>query len=357
MTDLLYISWDVNPNLYDGFITLRYYSLLFAISFFLGYYLMKRMMEKENCPEQWLDKILIYTVVATVIGARLGHVLFYDPGYYFRNPIDILKIWEGGLASHGAAIAIIIALWWFSRKISKKSILWALDKVVVTIAIAACFIRIGNLMNSEIIGTQSNSNLAFFFEYEAKRTLSSFFNVSSDEIEINSTNSIKQIDAFNYPIAHVEIMLPYQIDSKRIDSIFYVHYGSNYLNSEQHFFSLDPKEYKSNFKNKILTTTIGVIPRIPTQLIEAGCYLILFLFLFWGYWRRNWYERQGLLFGLFLTFLFGARFVIEFFKEHQTLQDESLLNMGQWLSIPAVIIGLIFVILAIYKPKKEFNEE
>ena len=110
-----------------------------------------------------------------------------------------------------------------------------------------------------------------------------------------------------------------------------------------------------NFHNQILSTTIGIIPRIPTQLIEAGCYLILFIFLFWGYWKKKWHERQGLLFGIFLAFLFGARFIIEFFKEHQTLQDESLLNMGQWLSIPAIIIGLVFIIIAIKKPKKAFN--
>ena len=115
MNELLYISWDVSPNLYEGFITLRYYSLLFGVSFFLGYYLMKKMMANEKCPEKWLDKILIYTVVATVIGARLGHVFFYDWDYYSHHLIEILMVWKGGLASHGAAIAIIIALWVYSK--------------------------------------------------------------------------------------------------------------------------------------------------------------------------------------------------------------------------------------------------
>ena len=126
---------------------------------------MKKMMENEDCPERWLDKILVYTVVATIIGARLGHVFFYDWDYYSKNLMEIPMVWKGGLASHGAAIAIIFAIWMYSKRVTKKSVFWALDKVVVTVAIAACFIRIGNLMNSEIIGHKSESSNAFFFQY------------------------------------------------------------------------------------------------------------------------------------------------------------------------------------------------
>ncbi len=157
MLQSLFISWDVSPNLYDGFITLRYYSLLFGVSFFLGHYLMKKMLEKENCPEKWLDKILVYTVLATVIGARLGHVFFYDWDYYSQHISEIPMVWKGGLASHGAAIAIIISIWLYSKRVTKKSVLWALDKVVVTVAIAACLIRIGNLMNSDTVHRSSST--------------------------------------------------------------------------------------------------------------------------------------------------------------------------------------------------------
>ncbi len=339
MNQFLYISWNVDPNLYEGFVTLRYYSLLFGISFFLGYYLIKKMFSHEKCPEEWLDKILIYTVIATVIGARLGHVLFYDPGHYLSNPIEILKIWEGGLASHGAAIAIIIALWIYSKKVSKKSVLWSLDKVVVTVAIAACLIRVGNLMNSEIIGTKSSSESAFFFQYNAERSIAGYFSpygLTNDDIDIKPISDAKMLDGFNYPLAALSISFPNEIKlSKAISQSFYNEYDSNYLESEEHFFTLPSNESNPVIKDNVFTTTIAIIPRIPTQLIEAGCNLFIFLLLFWGYWKKKWHEMQGLLFGAFLILLFGARFIIEFWKEHQTLHDENSINMGQWLSIPA----------------------
>ena len=349
MNEFLYISWNIDPNLFEGFITIRYYSLLFGVSFFLGYYLMKKMLAHENSPEEWLDKILIYTVVATVIGARLGHVLFYDPEYYFKNPIDILKIWEGGLASHGAAIAIIIALWIYSKKITKKSVFWALDKVVVTVAIAACFIRVGNLMNSEIIGTKSTADTAFFFQYNAERSISNFFGVVNKNVNIEPIDASKNINGFNYPLAKLTVSVSENNnDTNIISQSLYMNYGANYKHADSHFFILDPQESNAVIENNVYTATIAVIPRIPTQLIEAGCYLVIFIILFWGYWKRKWHEMPGLLFGAFLILLFGSRFIIEFWKEHQALSGDNSINMGQWLSIPAVLLGLFFIIRAIY---------
>ena len=161
---LAYIKWDVSPVIVEiGPLSLRWYGLLFALGFLIGLYIVRAMFRAEKAPEEWLDKAFIYVVVGAVVGARLGHVFFYDWGYYSRHPGKILAIWEGGLASHGGAIGIIIALWIFSRVVSHKSILWILDKVVVPTALAGCFIRLGNLMNSEIVGLPSDASWAFLF--------------------------------------------------------------------------------------------------------------------------------------------------------------------------------------------------
>ncbi|MCI5082117.1 MAG: prolipoprotein diacylglyceryl transferase, partial [Saprospiraceae bacterium] len=163
-TLLAYINWDVNPEIFTiGPVTPRWYGLLFATGFLIGLYIVRKMFEEEKVPESWLDKAFIYVVVGTVVGARLGHVFFYDWDYYSEHLAEIPMIWKGGLASHGGAIAIIIALWIFSKRVSKKSILWILDKVVVPTALAGCFIRLGNLMNSEIYGIPTDVSWAFIF--------------------------------------------------------------------------------------------------------------------------------------------------------------------------------------------------
>ena len=163
--DLLTIVWNVKPQIIEiGDFQLRWYGLLFASAFIFGNYLMGKMFKKEGVPDQWLDKILIYVLIGVVLGARLGHVFFYDWSYYSQHLGEILMVWKGGLASHGAAIGVILALWLFSRKVSHKSILWSLDRVVITVAAAAVLIRIGNLMNSEIIGIPTDVPWAFVFE-------------------------------------------------------------------------------------------------------------------------------------------------------------------------------------------------
>jgi prolipoprotein diacylglyceryl transferase len=146
--DLLWIVWSVKPQIIEfGAFQLRWYGLLFASAFIVGNYLMGKMFKHDGVPDSWLDKILIYVLVGVVIGARLGHVIFYDWAYYSQNLVEILMVWKGGLASHGAAIGIIISLWIFSKKVSHKSILWALDRVVITVASAGVLIRFGKLMN------------------------------------------------------------------------------------------------------------------------------------------------------------------------------------------------------------------
>lgn len=157
------INWNVDPEIFRiGRFAIRYYGLLWALSFYLGYLIFERIVKREGLPEGFLDSLTMYTAAGAILGARLGHCLFYEPAYYLSNPIEILKIWQGGLASHGAAIGIITALYLFSRK-HKVSLLYVLDRIVITVALAGFLIRIGNLMNSEIYGHATTLPWGFLF--------------------------------------------------------------------------------------------------------------------------------------------------------------------------------------------------
>jgi phosphatidylglycerol:prolipoprotein diacylglycerol transferase len=175
---VLGIDWNVESQLIDGYSTPNLYGLLFVSGLVIGYFVIRKMFKNEHVPEMLLDKLLIYVVLATIIGARLGHVLFYGPwhdGYnakgqfetgYFDHPVTILKVWEGGLASHGAAIVILVVLYYFSKKISKRPMFWILDRIVAPIAIAGCCIRLGNLVNHEILGVPTDLPWGFRFMNE-----------------------------------------------------------------------------------------------------------------------------------------------------------------------------------------------
>lgn len=158
------ITWNVDPEMINlGPIHVRYYGLLFAAGFLLGYYIMEKMFKYENLKQTWLDNLFVYVIIATVLGARLGHVFFYGWDYYSQHPEDILKIWEGGLASHGGAIGILIGIYLYSKLVTKKSPIWTLDRLVVPVALAGALIRLGNLMNHEIIGRPTDLPWAFRF--------------------------------------------------------------------------------------------------------------------------------------------------------------------------------------------------
>jgi len=255
---MLYINWNISPEIFNiAGLSVRWYGLFFALSFYLGYLIMERFFKKENIPLAILEKLAIYMIIATVVGARLGHCLFYDFDYYRHNPLEILYIWHGGLASHGAAIAIIFSLILFSRKYN-KSVWWVLDRIVIVVALAGFFIRSGNLMNSEIYGYTTNLPWGFIFVRD------------------------NQVD-----------------------------------------------------------------PRHPTQIYEGMSYLILFFYLLWYYYKKDGKPNNGLIFGKFLIILFTIRFLIEFLKEPQAeFESSMLLNMGQILSIPFIIGGIIIIYLA-----------
>ncbi len=238
-----------------GPITIRWYGLLFALSFIIGYQIMLMIFNKENRSEKDLNDLVWYMVGGTVIGARLGHCLFYNPDYYLSHPIEILLVWKGGLASHGAAIGILFSIYWYIKKRKNFSFLWLMDRIVITVALAGFFIRMGNLFNSEIYGMPTNVPWAFVFA---------------------------------------------AVDGQ---------------------------------------------PRHPTQIYEALAYLFVFIILYVIYIRSFAKIKEGFLFGLFLILVFGFRFAIEFLKENQSLFEEKMLiNMGQLLSIPLIILG-IYILL------------
>ncbi|MEN6618088.1 MAG: prolipoprotein diacylglyceryl transferase [Rikenellaceae bacterium] len=272
MNTLLAITWGPSPELFSiGSIHIRYYSILFVSGFIIGYYIFVWFFKREKLPLDILD-ILLYTLLGSaVVGARLGHCFFYEPAYYLANPVEIIKVWHGGLASHGGAIAIVFAMLWFVNKYGKKyrfDFLWLMDRLGIATALAGCLIRLGNLMNSEVYGNPTDLPWGFIFTLKGE-----------------------------------------------------------------------------------------TIPKHPTQLYEALSYLLLFVILMILYYKFLPRLKRGTLFGLFLIGLFSARFLIEYVKEPQVAFEQGMpLNMGQLLSIPFIVAGIILVVYSLIKGKPAIIE-
>ena len=160
-----FIHWNVNPEIFSlGPLSVRWYGFLFASGFLIGYYIGERMLKSENVNQKWIDSLFFYIIIATIVGARLGHVFFYGWDYYSQNPAEIFMTWHGGLSSHGGTLGILVAMILYSKLVTKRSMLWTLDRIVVPTALVAAFIRTGNLMNSEIYGVQTSLPWGFIFE-------------------------------------------------------------------------------------------------------------------------------------------------------------------------------------------------
>ena len=199
---LNFIHWNVSPEIFHvGSLSIRWYGLLFASGFLIGYYIGERMLKSENVPQKWIDSLFFYLIIATVVGARLGHVLFYGWDYYSQHPEEIIMVWHGGLASHGGVLGILVAIYIYSKKVTRRSMLWTLDRIAVPVALTAAFIRTGNLMNSEIYGVQTTLPWGFIFErngetvakhptqiYEALSYLVTFFLLTFMYWKTNSKN-------------------------------------------------------------------------------------------------------------------------------------------------------------------------
>jgi len=178
---LNYITWTVNPEIFHiGGLHVRWYGLLWAVGIWLALEIVRRIYKNEKLPENWLDKLFIYTVLGAIVGARLGHCFFYEwhplpqpvtflgitfsyGNYYITHPWELLYIWHGGLASHGGAIGILIAIYLYNKNVSKKGFIWVMDRLVIGVAIAGACIRLGNLMNSEIYGSATSLPWGFIF--------------------------------------------------------------------------------------------------------------------------------------------------------------------------------------------------
>lgn len=343
------ILWDFPKAIDLGFLALRFYSLLFALGFFLGYRVMLNIFKREGIPQAWLDQLLTYMVVATIVGARLGHVFFYQWDYYKEHPLEILMIWEGGLASHGAALAIIAAMFLYSRRVSKKSVLWILDRVVITVALAGCFIRLGNMANSEIYGKPGNSAIETVFVGLPKEFIETNYNEFITDVQFENTGEVMVTDSINYPILRIRATFDPRIGTAERAADYLAGATSyfrrfapadrNVILPDEPNFAVDPTT-----TDLIIQGQVWGIPRYPTQWLEALGYLLVFLLLWWLYAQRSAGQREGLLFGSFLVLVFGFRFFIEYMKEDQVAFESGMaLNMGQWLSIPLVLVGAYFI--------------
>lgn len=351
MHSLLTITWDMGRGLDLGFLTLRYYSLLFALGFVLGYLLMKHIYKKEGISQDKLDTLLTYVVIATIVGARLGHVFFYQWDYYSQHPIEIFKVWEGGLASHGAAVAIIIAIIIYSRRVLKRPSLWTFDRVVITIVLAGALIRMGNWFNSEIYGSIANSGLQTVYTNPVReRVLANFGNVV-ESVDFKELNKEEITDTIIYPLYTMQFEILPQVDPEVATATITDHIAA-YVNS----FDLEntniifPEDVQVSWDTanpQLAMVEVLGVPRHPTQLYEALGYFLIFLLLYRLYLNRNLANRQGFIFGIFLITLWGFRFFIEYFKEVQVSREVGdAINIGQYLSIPLIIAGIYFVVVA-----------
>ncbi|MBO4765040.1 MAG: prolipoprotein diacylglyceryl transferase [Bacteroidales bacterium] len=276
MSDFLSVVWNVDPVIFSiGKFSLRYYSLLFVAGFPLGYWLFYKFYKRENVDVALLEPLLYILLIGTIVGARLGHCLFYEPKFYLTHPIEILKVWQGGLASHGGVLALVLCVFFYAHKYGRKNgfdALWVFDRLAIAGSIAGCFIRLGNLFNSEIFGGPTTLPWGFKF--------------------------------------------PHSIEWATV-------YG--------------PGVYPPD----------GVACH-PTQIYEALGYLILGLVLLWLYWKRTDKVYKGSIFGIFLVALFTLRFLIEFIKNDQVDFEAGMtLNMGQLLSIPFILGGIIILVWSI----------
>lgn len=357
MHSLLTITWDVGRGIDLGFLTLRYYSLLFAAGFVLGYYIMKKMFKEAGVPQAKLDTLLTYVVIATIVGARLGHVFFYEWDYYSQHPMEILMVWKGGLASHGAAVAIIIAIIIYSRRELKKPTLWMLDRLVITIALAGALIRLGNWFNSEIYGDVANSNLETVFMNPARERITAAAEDKILAVDFKETDSQVVTDSVILPVYEMQLQMEPGYNHQSAEALI-LNRVAPYLNSfsKENRNILFPEDAEVHWdldrENVAIVDVMGV-PRHPTQLYEAFGYLLIFFILYRIYLTLPLRQRIGFIFGSFLVLIFGFRLGIEFLKENQVAREEQwVLNTGQWLSIPLVLAGLFFMFTA---KKKELK--
>ena len=254
----LFVHWNVSPEAFSlGPLTVRWYGILYGCAFIVSGYAFSELLKFDKVPEDFTNHALVYMILGTIIGARIGDCFFYHPKYYLQNPLEVFAIWNGGLSSHGGACGILTALYLFGRK-TGKSYIWVLDRVVIVVGVAGFFIRMGNLMNSEIYGHATTLPWGFVFERHGE-----------------------------------------------------------------------------------------TLPKHPTQIYEALYYALTYFLLRFVYRKSDNRPRPFLIFGMFLIMVFVFRFCIEFIKNPQEdFEQNMMFNMGQWLSTPFIILGVIMLTIS-----------
>ncbi|MFC2350367.1 MAG: prolipoprotein diacylglyceryl transferase [Capnocytophaga granulosa] len=297
------MDWNPNQVLLDlHFIQIRYYSLMFVIAFSLGFYITKKIFLAEKKPLEKLDTLVIYVAIATLLGARLGHVFFYDWDYFKVHPLEIILPFRfspsfevtgfAGLASHGAAVGIIIAMLLYIRKYPDMKLSWVLDRIVIAITIGGMFVRFGNFMNSEIVGKVVDKSFPFAVKFLQSGDFS-----AGEAMQLTRENTPQkafEVIAHNPQFVEIYNQIPY---------------------------------------------------RHPAQLYEAVGYFLLFWLLYYLYWKTNKKDQPYFIFGVFLIALWTIRFLVEYVKDSQGGIEDTLgvFSTGQWLSIPFILAGVFLL--------------
>ncbi|HPW61965.1 MAG TPA: prolipoprotein diacylglyceryl transferase [Cyclobacteriaceae bacterium] len=371
-----YIIWNGSPEIFSinslGF-ALRWYGLLFALGFLISQQVLYYIYRQEDKPEKDVDTLTIYMVLATILGARLGHVIFYQPELFITDPLSILLPFElspfrftglQGLASHGGAFGILFALWLYSRKKKPgQNYIQVLDRIVIVVALTGALIRLGNFFNSEIVGLPSNNPLSVVFinrvtegikDYKGDNNPTEFIKVEKDRTLPEGSNGRMPINI--YVIFKKGISQSDAVSFVEGDVKHFLTYYNEFVDEPV----MIPLNYKmdvdSNGNLAAKVSTFG-IARHPAQLYESISCVILFiiLFLMWKKDKAN--IPPGRIFGVFMIVLWSLRFAYEFLKENQvSFEDELPLNMGQILSIPLVIVG-VFILIWSFRNQKQNNSK
>jgi phosphatidylglycerol:prolipoprotein diacylglycerol transferase len=356
-----FIIWNGSPVIFDtGVVPLRWYGLLFALGFLLSQQVLYYIFKKEGKPKEDVDTLTIYVVLATLIGARLGHVLFYSPSWILQDPLSVILPFKfkpefeftgfQGLASHGGAFGILFALYLYARK-KKQNYLQVVDRIVIVVALTGALIRLGNFFNSEIIGNPTDSKLGFVFARNITDVLLTDKNIT----DVAYTKNENDFNAKGYPSVNITTTLKENIGDKssyaqnEILPALYSEYVSEHVDqTERITFTIEG--------DKAIIKAY-VIPRYPAQLFESISCVILFivLYMIWNKYKMN--LKPGLLLGIFLIACFGLRFVYEFLKTTQEdFENDLPLKMGQILSIPLIIAGIILLIRVSKKKPPETGQ-
>jgi phosphatidylglycerol:prolipoprotein diacylglycerol transferase len=370
-----YIIWNGSPEIISfGTFSLRWYGLLFALGFLISQQILYYIYRQEGKPEKDVDTLTIYMVVATILGARLGHVIFYQPELFWTDPLSIILPFEfspfkftglQGLASHGGAFGILFALWLYSRKKKPgQSYLQVLDRIVILVALTGALIRFGNFFNSEIIGKPSDSNpLSVVFINRVTEGLLEY------RVKSNPAESIKVKKNEELPSeANGRVPLNIYVFFKQSTTS---EEASQFLNGDMKYFLSYYTEFVDEpgsepLKYELTTETSGRlaarvstfgIARHPAQLYEAISCLVLFIILFLMWYKDKENLPAGRIFGVFMIVLWSLRFVYEYLKENQvSFEDQLPINMGQILSIPLIIAG-IFILIWSYRNSPANNSK